>query len=378
MAQLTPPPKMQFLDDAGNPLSGGKVWTYDLGTTTPKVTYQDKDGTTPNTNPIILDSAGRSYIWIGNAGYTFAVYNSADVLQGSGGDVTGTDELGLQGQIDDLQDEVDALDIEVNTLQTDLDSLEVDVADLEIEVDLKAPIDAPVFTGIPAAPTAAIDTDTTQLATTEFVLAQLAAFSNVINRNFFINGNETVNQRLATSWAAVTIGEYGYDRWRKESSTVKRQPVESGNYTPSTVYTISGTGVTTAQITSPASGDWDNTDLDIPIGSTYMKLEIGTIATEYLEDDVSVNLAKCQRYYYTDDLDIYVLVRINSTSNLIRAISNTFPNTMRIAPTVTYTSISGITAVTIASSESRYEIKGTGTAAATSSVVTGITADAEI
>ena len=39
----------------------------------------------------------------------------------------------------------------------------------------KAPIDAPTFTGIPAAPTAAIGTDTTQLATTEFANAAVAA-----------------------------------------------------------------------------------------------------------------------------------------------------------------------------------------------------------
>tara|TARA_R110000787_G_scaffold91600_1_gene192939 strand:- start:312 stop:1109 length:798 start_codon:yes stop_codon:yes gene_type:complete len=38
-------------------------------------------------------------------------------------------------------------------------------------VAAKAPIDAPTFTGVPAAPTAAVGTDTTQLATTAFVQA---------------------------------------------------------------------------------------------------------------------------------------------------------------------------------------------------------------
>lgn len=38
----------------------------------------------------------------------------------------------------------------------------------------KAPKESPTFTGVPAAPTAAVDTDTTQLATTAFVVAQAA------------------------------------------------------------------------------------------------------------------------------------------------------------------------------------------------------------
>lgn len=42
-----------------------------------------------------------------------------------------------------------------------------------------APISSPTFTGTPAAPTAAADTNTTQLATTAFVLAQSASQSEV-------------------------------------------------------------------------------------------------------------------------------------------------------------------------------------------------------
>lgn len=42
-------------------LSGGKIYTYEAGTTTPLVTYQALNGT-PNTNPVILDSAGMAVI----------------------------------------------------------------------------------------------------------------------------------------------------------------------------------------------------------------------------------------------------------------------------------------------------------------------------
>lgn len=55
----------QFFDSNGIPLAGGKIYTYAAGTTTPLATYTARDGITPNANPIILDSAGRTpaQIW---------------------------------------------------------------------------------------------------------------------------------------------------------------------------------------------------------------------------------------------------------------------------------------------------------------------------
>jgi hypothetical protein len=79
MAVLTPQPKMQFLTAAGVPLVGGKVFTYTAGTTTPAVTYVDSAQTTPNTNPVILDSRGEANIWLGAAAYKFKLTDANDV-----------------------------------------------------------------------------------------------------------------------------------------------------------------------------------------------------------------------------------------------------------------------------------------------------------
>lgn len=79
MATLTPTPKQQFFDANGNPLAGGKVYTYAAGTTTPLATYTDSSGTVPNTNPIILDSRGEAAVWLGSSAYKFKLTNSADV-----------------------------------------------------------------------------------------------------------------------------------------------------------------------------------------------------------------------------------------------------------------------------------------------------------
>ena len=63
MATISPQPKLQFFTTAGTPLTGGKLYTYLAGTTTPLSTYADSTGVPVNTNPIILDSRGECSVW---------------------------------------------------------------------------------------------------------------------------------------------------------------------------------------------------------------------------------------------------------------------------------------------------------------------------
>ena len=69
--------KNQFFDANGVPLSGGKVYTYSAGTTTPKSTYTDSTGVTPNTNPVILNSRGEASIWL-SGNYKIILKDSLD------------------------------------------------------------------------------------------------------------------------------------------------------------------------------------------------------------------------------------------------------------------------------------------------------------
>jgi hypothetical protein len=55
---LAPVAKQQFFDSNGDPVPGGKLCTYLAGTTTAATTYLDTAGT-QNTNPIMLNAAGR-------------------------------------------------------------------------------------------------------------------------------------------------------------------------------------------------------------------------------------------------------------------------------------------------------------------------------
>ena len=81
MASLTPTPKQQIYGSDGNPLVGGKIYTYAAGTTTPLATFTDAGGLTANTNPIILNSLGQANIWLDlTSSYKFSIYTSTDVL----------------------------------------------------------------------------------------------------------------------------------------------------------------------------------------------------------------------------------------------------------------------------------------------------------
>lgn len=77
MATLLPEGKQSFQSSAGVPLVGGKLYTYDAGTSTPRATYQDAAGTVPNTNPVILDARGEATIfWSGS--YKVVLKDAAD------------------------------------------------------------------------------------------------------------------------------------------------------------------------------------------------------------------------------------------------------------------------------------------------------------
>jgi hypothetical protein len=79
MAVLLNFPYLELNDQDGNPLSGGKLYTFEAGTTTPKATYTDNTENTPLANPVILDAAGRAVVW-GSGSYKIEVRDSNDAL----------------------------------------------------------------------------------------------------------------------------------------------------------------------------------------------------------------------------------------------------------------------------------------------------------
>ena len=73
----------QLFDNSGNVLTGGKIYTYLAGTTTPVTTYTTPTGSTANSNPIIANAAGRltNEIWLTiHYSYKFVLKDANDVL----------------------------------------------------------------------------------------------------------------------------------------------------------------------------------------------------------------------------------------------------------------------------------------------------------
>lgn len=72
----------QFFTTTGSPLAGGKIYTYQAGSSTPLATYSDNAGLIANANPIILGSDGRpsTEIWLTYGyNYKFVLKDSNDV-----------------------------------------------------------------------------------------------------------------------------------------------------------------------------------------------------------------------------------------------------------------------------------------------------------
>lgn len=86
----------QLFDNNGNPLAGGKIFTYLAGTTTNVATYTTSAGNISHSNPIVLDGAGRvpsGEIWLINGtSYKFVVQDSANNLIGTFDNVLGINQ----------------------------------------------------------------------------------------------------------------------------------------------------------------------------------------------------------------------------------------------------------------------------------------------
>ena len=85
----------QFFTDSGAPLTGGLLYTYAAGTTTPTATYTTSAGSIANSNPIVLDAGGRVpyEIWL-TAGvvYKFVLKSSVGTTIGTWDNLRGVND----------------------------------------------------------------------------------------------------------------------------------------------------------------------------------------------------------------------------------------------------------------------------------------------
>lgn len=90
----------QFFTNTGAVLTGGKLYTYLAGTTTPEPTYTTSLGNVARTNPIVLDAAGRvpdgGEIWVTSSVYKFVLKDSNEVLIATWDNISGAGALAVQ------------------------------------------------------------------------------------------------------------------------------------------------------------------------------------------------------------------------------------------------------------------------------------------
>lgn len=101
MASLLPMIKYKPTDANDQPIPGGKLWSYEAGTTTPTPVYTDSLGLVPHTNPVVLDANGEAVIWLRPGSYKFVLTDADDVVldtqdqvrpaDGGGGGITDAD-----------------------------------------------------------------------------------------------------------------------------------------------------------------------------------------------------------------------------------------------------------------------------------------------
>lgn len=90
----------QGLSNTGAVLPGGKIYTYIAGTTTPAATWTDSTQAVQNSNPLILNSAGRipTEVWLlGGTSYKFVLTDSAGNVLATWDNVPGINDANYLG-----------------------------------------------------------------------------------------------------------------------------------------------------------------------------------------------------------------------------------------------------------------------------------------
>lgn len=160
----------QFFEDDGLPLAGGFLYTYLSGTTTPQLTYEDQAGTATNTNPIILDAAGRCNLWLAeDVEYTFLLQRADETDVKTFDDVSGV--ALATGVVTSLNNETGA----VVLTAADIGFTTGTATDWFVGTDVEAAIDAVITRVDSAIPAGSVTiTDSGALFTATNVEAALA------------------------------------------------------------------------------------------------------------------------------------------------------------------------------------------------------------
>jgi hypothetical protein len=172
--------------------------------------------------------------------------------------------------------------------------------------------------------------------------------------NLIINGHFTVNQRVGTRTPGV--GVYGFDRWKGHANGLEQVVEYEG---PASSVTLSwqggGTGTVngvsgTSPVTATVSED-TNFSVIVPDDADYVMCARGKTEREYQYRHKAVELALCQRYFFSSYRDgdapgtattvDFIGNKNDGSATDVQGLHYTFPVTMRAVPTITGYSLTG-------------------------------------
>jgi hypothetical protein len=213
---------VQFFDDEGDPLAGGKLYAYEAGTTTPKATYTTEDAGVQHAHPIVLDSSGRATIFI-QGSYRFDLYDQNDVLIDSTDNVSSFSTTGGLTSVTNI-DAAGAAGIVVrNSSSANVVTLgagpDVDAA-FAGDVSAQALTCTTIDTGQGANEVYAMDQD---VATTDDVVFNTVDTGQLIGTDYVIADDAATSITVgAEGWAFIRVDDNDYIMvtWRTSGTVV--------------------------------------------------------------------------------------------------------------------------------------------------------------
>jgi len=237
---ISPLARQQFMDANGNPLVGGKLFTYVANSNTKLATYTSSDGSTPNTNPIILDSSGRTPygLWLtSGVSYkyvlapstdtdppTSAIYTEDYIQASSTNAITTTNQWNTTGLIPSY---ITATSFSITGDVTVEHHIGRRTKSLVSSGYIYSTIINSVFSAGTTTITVRNDSGVLDAGLSQVDLSALT-FNNhavpnvyapiIVGKNLIINPAFTINQRAVFGTVVLAAGVYGHDRWKAGAS----------------------------------------------------------------------------------------------------------------------------------------------------------------
>ena len=224
-------PFTQFVDADGHPYAGGTVSTFVPGTDTPKDTWTDEAGTVLNTNPVVLDAAGRAVI-LGDGDYRLIIRDVngllvwdgwatsivSDAMQPVVSAPTIADAVALLGIADMISAETTRAETAENALQTAITSETTRATnaentlttDLNNEISRAEAAEADLQSQITALESSTLKSGGSATDSSGHVRVTYSSpFPTNTTAVVVTNGSSG----LTATWPSVQFDRYGFDCW---------------------------------------------------------------------------------------------------------------------------------------------------------------------